>query len=306
MNQLKIPLTLTQQVELLESRGLEIKDKAQAKEILARLNYYRVINAYSLGLYADPVHHIYQSGVSLAQIYDIYEFDTKLRHVVFELVEYFELKFRTSISYYLSNQFCATAYARPELYRDENYYHDFMSDFEREKHAQQRSLIVKHHNNNYDGHLPAWAMVEIVSFGTLSKLYKNLLFKYQREIANIYGTHPTPLCSWLNTFVLIRNICAHYGRLYNQNLSARPKIPKGGPQLDNYKIFSAIYLLYGYVDDPLLKLSLYYRLKNAVTQHSFVELDKIGFPHNWEEIIRAEIGLSPEDIAFSSNITDTK
>lgn len=298
MNQLKIPLTLSQQVKLLENRGLVINDEERAKNILARLNYYRIINAYSLGLYADPGQHLYLPKVSLEQIYDIYEFDTKLRHIVFELVEYFELKFRTAISYYLSNKFCATAYMRPELYSDNDYYIEFLSDLDREKKAQQRSLIVQHHNDNYDGNLPIWAMVEIVSFGTLSKLYKNLLPKYQREIAKIYETYPTLLSSWLNTFVLIRNICAHYGRLYNQNLSARPKIPKGGPQLNNYKVFSAVYLLYKYVDDPLLKLSLYYRLKNAVTQHTFIELDKIGFPSNWEDLIRAEIGLEPEDIAF--------
>lgn len=299
MNQLKIPLTLPQQIELLESRGLIIKDKERARDILARLNYYRIINAYSLGLYANPGQHLYQPGISLEQIYDIYEFDTKLRHIVFELVEYFELKFRTAISYYMANKFCATAYMRPELYSNEEFYHDFVSDLEREKKAQQRSLIVQHHNDHYDGHLPIWAMVEIVSFGTLSKLYKNLLPKYQREIAKIYGTHPPLLSSWLNTFVLIRNICAHYGRLYNQNLTARPKIPRRGPQLNSYKVFSAIYLLYKYVDDSMLKLSLYYRLKNAVTLHSFIELDKIGFPNNWEDIIRAEIGLPAEDIAFN-------
>lgn len=295
MNPLKIPLTLDQQIELLNSRGLQIGDQKQAKEILARLNYYRIINAYSLDLYADTEKHIYQSGVSLAQIYDIYEFDTKLRHIVFELIEYFELKFRTALSYYLANNFCATAYMRAELYQNETFYTDFLVDLNRERGAQQRSLIVQHHDAHYGGNLPVWAMVEIVSFGTLSKLFKNLLPKYQREIAKIYHTYPPLLSSWLNAFVLVRNICAHYGRLYNRNLLARPRIPKNAPALNNYKIFSVIYLLYQYVEDPSLKLSLYCRLTNAITQHSFVELDKIGFPVNWDNIIRTEIGLSTKE-----------
>lgn len=301
MNPLKVPLTLDQQISLLKSRGLIIPDDKRAKEILARLSYYRVINAYSLGLYiTDPTkqqNHIYQAGITLEQIYDIYEFDTKLRHIVFELIEYFELKFRTTISYYIANNFCATAYLRPELYCSVDYYNDFLVDLNREKNAQQRSLIVQHHDTHYGGTLPIWAMAEIVSFGTLSKLYKNLLPEHKRKIASIYRTYPDLLSSWLNSFVLVRNICAHYGRLYNRNLLARPKIPKSSPQLDNYKIFSVVYLLYKYVDDQLLKLSLYYRLKNAIVQHTFVELDKIGMPTDWEKLIRTEIGLPEGDLA---------
>ena len=301
MNPLKKPLSLDRQIELLKSRNLIIDDDRRAKEILARLNYYRIISAYSLGLYSESTMNdknpSYKPGVSLEQIYDIYQFDTKLRHIVFELVEYFELKFRTAISYYIANNFCATAYLRPELYCNEQHYQEFINDLDREKNAQQRSLIVQHHNVNYDGYLPIWAMTEIVSFGTLSKLYKNLLPRYQRDIASIFRTYPHLLSSWLNSFVLVRNICAHYGRLYNRNLLARPKIPKNAPQLNNYKVFSVIYLLYRYVDDPLLKLSLYYRLKNAIVQHSFVEAEKIGLPKEWEKIIRSEIGLPESDIA---------
>ena len=304
VNPLKIPLNLDQQLDLLKKRGLIINDDKKAKDMLARLGYYRLINAYSLGLYKDTTgknNPTYQPGVSLEQLYDIYEFDAKLRHIVFELIEYFELKFRTSIAYYLSNNFCTTVYLRSELYSNEQFYQEFLDDLEREKAAQNRSLIVQHHNLNYGGILPIWAMTEIVSFGTLSKLYKNLLPEHKRKIAAVYSTYPDLLSSWLNSFVLVRNICAHYGRLYNRNLLARPKIPKNAPKLNNYKVFSVIYLLYKYVDDPWLKLSLYCRLKNAIAQHSFVELAKVGFPTNWEEIIRREIGLPESEISSSED-----
>lgn len=299
MSPLKPALTLDQQIALLKERGLVIDDDRVAKEILAQLSYYRIINAYSLGLYVEQKkteNPKYRPGVSIYQLYDIYQFDTKLRHVVFELIEYFELKFRSVISYYIANNFCSVAYLRSELYCHQVFYQDFLDDLEREKIAQHRALIVQHHDKNYGGVLPIWAMSEIVSFGTLSKLYKNLLPEYKRKIAAIYKTYPHLLSSWLNSFVLVRNICAHYGRLYNQNLLARPKIPKEAPELNNYKVFSVIYLLYKHVDDSALKLSLYCRLKNAIAQHTFVELEKIGFPADWERIIREEIGLPESDI----------
>ena len=301
MNPLKIPMTLEQQIALLKSRGLTIGDDARAKDILAHLNYYRIINAYSLGLYDTSPENIqklvYRPGVSLEQLNDIYQFDTKLRHIIFELIEYFELKFRTDLAYYIGNNFCATAYLRPELYFNKEHYLEFIQDLEREKAVQKRSLIVKHHDTKYNGTMPVWAMVEIVPFGTLSKLYKNMLEKHKRRIAAAFRTYPDLLSSWLNSFVLVRNICAHYGRLYNINLLARPKMPKDSPRLDDYKIFSVIYLLYKLVDDPMLKLSLYYRLKEATVHHTFVELEKIGFPNCWEQILRPLIGLPSQDIA---------
>lgn len=300
MSALKKPLTLSEQIDLLKSRGLVIQDESRAKDILSRLNYYRLINAYSLGLRVPgkdgrPTDQ-YRPGISLDYIYNIYEFDVKLRHIVFELIEYFEVQFRSAFSYFIGNRCCATAYLRPELYNNSDYFEEFLSDLEREKRAQQTSPIVFHHNQVYNGNFPVWVMVEVVSFGVLSKLYKNLKTEYKRDIAKLYRTHYTLLESWLNSFVLVRNICAHYGRLYDRKLTSRPKMEKKSYPLDSSRVFAVIYLLYRYIDDPLLKLSSYYRLKNAVVTHA-VELEKVGMPPDWEALLRAEIGLSEEDIA---------
>lgn len=301
MASLKPPATLDEQVVILKSRGLIINDVQLAKEILAKTNYYRLVNAYSLDLYDNSPgvkpKTRYKDGVSLTQLYDIYQFDTKLRHILFELIEPFELKFRTSLAYYLAHKYCSTAYLRPEIYFKHEYFESFLADLEREKAVQQRSLIIQHHNYMYNGVLPVWAMVEIISFGTISKLYKNLNSKALRDIASLYHTYPNLLSSWLNAFVSVRNICAHYGRLYNASLLARPMIPKNGPRLDETKIFSVIYLLFTLNDDSLLKLSLYYRLVNAVASHTYVELSRIGFPLNWMDLLRGNIGLPPEDVS---------
>lgn len=308
MQPLKYPKTYKEQIDLLKSRKLQIDDNMRAEDILSHVNYYRLINAYSLDLYDTSPSvipkTIYRPGVSLEQIYDIYQFDMKLRHILFELIEYFELVFRTRLAYYMAQHYCATAYLRKELHYNEERYHEFLAALEREKSAQQRSPIVLHHTEYYDGVLPVWAMVEIVTFGTLSKLFKNLVFEAQRGIAASHGTNPLLFSSHLNSFVSVRNVCAHYGRIYNTNLSARPMLPKHGPRLNEYKIFSTIYLLYGYIEEPLLKLSLYYRLRGAIVQHSSIELEKIGFPQDWEPLLRERIGLPAEDIAGSDSETE--
>lgn len=296
---MKSPKTFDGQIALLRERGLTIDDEEHARNILSRVNYYRLINAYSLGLYdcspGVPAKSKYKSGVSLHQLYDIYQFDTKLRHILFELIEHFELEFRTRLAYYLSHKYCATAYLRPEIYQSEEYFNSFKSDFEREKAVQHKSLLVKHHDENYDGHLPVWAMVEIVTFGTLSKLYKNLNKEAQKDIAKEYGVDSIYLISWLNSFVLVRNACAHYGRLYNWRLTSPPRLFNDLKGIANTRIFSVIYLLFKVIDEPTLTYSTYLRLKSAIVTHSSVNLFLIGFPNNWEDLLRSQLGLPSDD-----------
>lgn len=297
MRQMKVPATFDEQIDILRERGLFIGNMDKAREILSCVNYYRLVNAYSLGLYdCNPgvtQKSKYKDGVSLSQLYDIYQFDTILRHILFELIEHFELEFRTRVAYCLGHRYCATAYLRKEIYQNEEHFDSFIADFEREKTVQKKSLIVQHHNDNYDGFMPVWAMVEIVTFGTLSKLYKNLNKETQGEISRQYGVDPIYLSSWLNTFVLVRNACAHYGRLYNWRLPSCPKLFNDCRGFSNTRIFSVIYLLFKNTDNPVLAHSAYQRLRAAVALHPSANLFLVGFPNNWEQLLREKIGLEP-------------
>ena len=47
----------------------------------------------------------------------------------------------------------------------------------------------------------------------------------KKVVARIYGVKYTYLESWIEHIAFVRNICAHYGRLYNVNLSKTPVRP---------------------------------------------------------------------------------
>ncbi|HBA68391.1 MAG TPA: CAAX protease, partial [Lachnospiraceae bacterium] len=48
--------------------------------------------------------------------------------------------------------------------------------------------FIKNFMNNYEaGDIPFYALVEILSFGTLSKFYKNMKNTDKKQIAAIYG-----------------------------------------------------------------------------------------------------------------------
>ena len=88
-------LTINEQLDLLESRGLEIKDKAYALAILKRTNYYR-LSAYSLTLRKKDAFY---PGVSFENIYELYRFDERFREIILKHGFVVEVSFRSYIVY---------------------------------------------------------------------------------------------------------------------------------------------------------------------------------------------------------------
>ena len=62
----------------------------------------------------------------------------------------------------------------------------------------------------------AWMIFESATFGTLSKMYKNLKNQSPEasRIANDFGLYSAgELASWLEAISVLRNIVAHHSRL---------------------------------------------------------------------------------------------
>ncbi|PRA82692.1 hypothetical protein CQ056_19215 [Peribacillus simplex] len=93
--------------------------------------------------------------------------------------------------------------------------------------------------------IPIWVAIEVTPFGFLSKLYRNLSEDVKKHIAKIYYNVPyLYLESWLQTLSNVRNVCAHYGRLYNKKLTFKPRLFKEEmKQFDNGFAFAAIYII---------------------------------------------------------------
>lgn len=290
---LKNPLTLDEQIELLKSRGLIINHESSAKQILLNENYYRFINAYSLGLYASTsgTEIKYKNGVTFEQLHDLYQFDSRLRQIVSELLERFEIQFRSRMCYYLVNKYCATCYMRPELFDNQQYHEELLRSVEREKTQQSNSLIIQHHNESYNGILPLWALIEVLSFGSISKFYCNLNKEDQNAIASYYHTNSYYLKSWLRSFVEVRNICAHYGRLYNRSLMRSPKLYRSIRNINNKFVYSVFYLLTMNTNNPEMVLRCCTSLRSDFALHTSANYKDIGAPEDWYEDVTRNAGV---------------
>jgi abortive infection bacteriophage resistance protein len=92
----KTPLPFTDQLALLQSRGLTISDHARAISYLQEISYYR-LSAYFLPY--QQTKDKFNSGVTFEQIIDTYSFDRALRLLVFDCIERIEIAIRTQIIY---------------------------------------------------------------------------------------------------------------------------------------------------------------------------------------------------------------
>lgn len=144
---------------------------------------------------------------------------------------------------------------------------------------------MKHHNSKYSGQFPIWTIIELFSFSSLSKFYADLPLYSQKHLAKtFYQCHQNDLSSWLYRCTILRNICAHFGRLYYRNFSA---IPTGIPALDNTNnrsLFGAIMTLKSlYTDAFKWNNEVFAFIKKIISEYNAdIQLSHIGFPADWE------------------------
>lgn len=109
--------------------------------------------------------------------------------------------------------------------------------------------------------------------------------KRLRELL-IYYLESIEATSWLHTLSYIRNVCAHYGRLYGKNLIIKPKLPKGKQkEFKNNRVFAAIFALTNLLHQDERKHFLI-TLQALIEKYSdYIKLKEIGFPSEWIKIL---------------------
>lgn len=213
------------QIENLKAIGLKIENEDFARQVLNDVSYFRLIKAYGLGLKGKNA--AFDGSVSFEQIVELYLFNSNFRQLLFTLIERIEVNLRCRIANHFSHTYGVLGYEESENFSNADYHQEFLDDINNEIARNSKAPFVKNFQNNYeDGKIPFYALVELFIFGTLSKFYKNMKPLDKKAVAQIYGVGYTYFESWIEHIAFVRNICAHYGRLYNVNLAKSPKLYK--------------------------------------------------------------------------------
>ena len=238
------PMTIDEQVKKKKNIGLIVDDEEYVKKILNDISYFRLIKAYSLNLKSK--NGCYNKQTTFKEIVDLYLFNSNFRQLIFPEIEKVEINVRCRLANFYAEQYGVLGYLQAENFSNENYHAQFLEDIKEEVRRNSKAPFVRNFKENYEGgNLPIYALVEVFSFGTLSKFYKNMLNKDKKAIAKTFGVGYTYFESWLESISYVRNICAHYGRIYNAKLSKTPILYKESTQvgIGNNRIYGVLLCL---------------------------------------------------------------
>ena len=280
---IKQPKTYDQQLEIIKLKGFVVNNDTECIEFLKQVNYYR-LSAYFLPFRKKD--GAYFENINFNRIQRIYEFDSRLRGLLFHCIEKIELYLRTKLAYYSGHSYGSLGYIDENNYNEKHDHEKFTKLLNVCIEENKNTLVVKHHKAKYKGAFPIWVIIEFFSMGMLSYFYADLQSGDQKSIAKeVYSTSVACLKSWLRCITDLRNRCAHYSRLYDWSFTALPKMPKGFDTLQNRKLFSQVLVLkLLYPDKKEWSSKIMIELKAVIEEYeNDISLKHIGFPKDWYE-----------------------
>ncbi|POR68057.1 hypothetical protein BKM25_28000, partial [Pseudomonas avellanae] len=213
----KSPNALLRHLRLkgLGTRGQKIK----ATQALEFIGHHRLL------MYMRPlqdIHKRFYAHVQFDDILQLYDFDRRLRLVCLDGIDRIEVAFRSAII----NTLALDKACGPHFYLDAIHFEDGQAHRDLLKQVlglrENGNASVKHYYRSYNTPAlpPVWTVLEAMTIGQLSRLFRDLHIDHRKTVAAKFGYDESVLVSWLKSTTLLRNVCAHHGRLWNASITA--------------------------------------------------------------------------------------
>ena len=227
-------LTITQQVQSYIDAGMVITSRADVEKALRSVGFYR-LRGYSFHLYNNATKQ-YVQGTKFEDILKLYLFDQELSALIFAMISKIEVALRVHLVEALLTHGDALILQDSSIFKKKKMYWQNLSAIASEI-ARSNDVFIKHNFDNHEGEVPVWAAVEVLSFGTLSKIIKNLKtgvgssysilaanYQYTSKKGNQVNPSQKMFASWVQGVSALRNMCAHNSRIYNRTIHTTPEI----------------------------------------------------------------------------------
>lgn len=194
--------THDEQIAILEQRGMAVKDKAAAKRILSRENYYALIDGYKEPFLEQDMrlnpygHEQYQIGTEFSHVYALYRFDRELRMLLLNELLKFEKNMKSKIAYRFSEKF----QKKDSFLEAENYSANSAHHHERDRIISTLANLIKSHKKRdrvrypairdfFDKHrnVPLWVLVNFLSLGQIINFYQVIDEELRSRIAQDFA-----------------------------------------------------------------------------------------------------------------------
>lgn len=306
MKYCKKPIGIEEQIQRLRNRGLTFKNEEDAIQLLHNISYYR-LRAYTYPFQnndKDANHKFQRDDITFEDIIDLYGFDKDLRILIFNALDTIEVSLRTNIaSTYSLDRGSGFWFLDQSLYFDQKRYteliasNSYSGELIKEIKRSKEDFITHYYNRYGDPDFPpAWMTLEVVSMGTLSKLFSALDKNNHasKTICQYFGLRKVDILkNWMHALSSIRNMCAHHSRIWNRRFTIGLKFPyhTGYPFLNrnevsnirDNKLFSylsvILYLLQIIRPNSTFRSEL---LTLLDSRPYLASLKDMGFPKGWD------------------------
>lgn len=237
----------------------------------------------------------------------LYEFDRKLRTLVHDGIERIEIALRTRVGEWIVAR-GPLAYEAKDLFRPDFDHKSWLTTARRRlKRAEGNNAAIRHYSEKYEGY-PFWVLAETLDFADISKLYAGLPINAQHEISHSFGFvidplrlkgkhrknyySRDPLARWCEQLTVVRNVCAHHGRLFNRNLLPASTVAfraidglESLPEGQSDKLFGAL-LVMAFMLNSISPGTSWTAKVSGLVQDEYAQLNlrsvtEMGFPHEW-------------------------
>ncbi len=269
---------IDEQVKLLTSKkGLCCDDVAALEHALLEIGYYR-LSAYwfPYKVLDESGRSYFREGTTFEMVLHTYEFDRRLRLLMFDVIGKIEVSLRSRVAYLASQEFGAFGYSDKVLPR-------LKKEFSAAKKNEQ---YMKHFVAKYgDEHElpPYWMMTECVTMGTIELLYSSASSQVRIAIASDFGVKVPVMKNWLSVLRAARNACCHHSRVWNRTWGVKPVIPKAWKNFcgSNDKTYAVLSILVHMLGRICSCEQWVHELDELLSEFDDVPKESIGFPKAW-------------------------
>lgn len=227
------------------------EDEEYAKTVLSKIGYYTLINGYKelflektdRGAIITP--HQYISGTKIEDIVSLYDFDKKLRAILYNGLLSYETTLSAEIAYRFSEMYPA-AYSYLDI---NNFNHDSTNTVQilktidslttkiEQESRKRGSNAIKHYINSHTC-IPLWVLTEFMTFGDLNYFYLNckndlkikiardftLKYKKTNNLSRSKAIMPGVIEHINHASNMFRNAVAHNEKTYSKVINRGPNL----------------------------------------------------------------------------------
>jgi len=209
--------------------------------------------------------------------------------ILSDIIERIEISLKANIIDILSLKYTDSIFfIKEEIYLDQEKYNLAMNSLENEKNKNKSFKNLKLSD------ISSWKLFQWLTLGTTTFFYSSLSTQNQKSIADVYDLTNMTLLSWMLWLTDLRNICAHYDKLWWTKMTRylsfkHPKLRN--LRIETNSIFAYVLIMQIFLQEIWIDSHFLDKIEKLFNEEEFksINKEKMWFKENWKEKIESII-----------------